>query len=223
MGKESHQEGICRRLREERARLALTQTEAALLCGAGRRTYLNWEAETPIPSDRLAMLGEHGFDTQYILTGVRAGQRPDFEGKTQLLRQVTDQLLEAAEIVEAKIDTMQLGPIRDFAFRTQLTREDLVELLRLIVATRNPGYWADDLMPDVSGEMKPAWDGKTLVDRALLSDVIQAVDEVIAKTRLKRSPLERATIIGRVYDLYAVEGEEAVKPARVLQLIKTGT
>ena len=223
MRSEDIQSGVCERLKLERQRSGISQDEAAMLCGVSSRSYRDWEKRTAIPSDKLALLGRRGFDTQYILTGVRAGQRPDFEGKTRLLRQVTDQLLEAAEIVEAKIDTMQLGPIRDFAFRTQLTKDDLLELLRLIVATRNPGYWADDLMPDVNGETKPAWDGKTLVDRALLSDVIQAVEEVLAKTRLKRSPLERATIIGRVYDLYAVEGEEAVKPARVLQLIKTGT
>lgn len=64
------------RLREERNRLGFNQTESGELCGVKKNTVLFWEKdETSIPADKLALLGEQGFDVLYIVTGVRTPER----------------------------------------------------------------------------------------------------------------------------------------------------
>lgn len=61
------------RLRTERERTGLTQAVAAKTCGAGQRTYSDWERGiSQIPGNRLASLAMQGFDMQYILTGRRS-------------------------------------------------------------------------------------------------------------------------------------------------------
>jgi len=81
------------RLRTERERTGLTQAQAAKACGAGQRTYSDWERGiSQIPSNRLASLAARGFDCQYILTGQRSrnlnevlGGAPTAPGEDRLL------------------------------------------------------------------------------------------------------------------------------------------
>lgn len=62
------------RLREERDRLDLTQTEAAALCGVARETWSRYEAGSMSPGlEVLAALAGRGADIGYVLTGERAG------------------------------------------------------------------------------------------------------------------------------------------------------
>ncbi len=66
-------ESCALRLRTERERTGLTQAQAAGACGAGQRTYSDWERGiSQIPSNRLALLATRGFDCQYILTAQRS-------------------------------------------------------------------------------------------------------------------------------------------------------
>jgi transcriptional regulator with XRE-family HTH domain len=60
------------RLREERARLGLSQQDVANLCEVHLKTAQRWEASTPVPSDQLAVLAANGFDVQYVTAGVRS-------------------------------------------------------------------------------------------------------------------------------------------------------
>jgi DNA-binding XRE family transcriptional regulator len=62
---------ISARFRDERARLELTHTEVAQICGVSRNAVAAWEKETSIPADALAKLFEHGFDPHYVITGLR--------------------------------------------------------------------------------------------------------------------------------------------------------
>lgn len=58
----------------ERKRLGLSATEVREAIDASRATYTRWEAGSSIPSEKLAALGEIGFDINYIVSGKRSVQ-----------------------------------------------------------------------------------------------------------------------------------------------------
>ena len=58
--------------KKERLRLKLSQAFIAEECDVSSRTVIRWEKGAAIPSDKLEILIRHGFDAQYILTGVRS-------------------------------------------------------------------------------------------------------------------------------------------------------
>jgi DNA-binding XRE family transcriptional regulator len=60
------------RLREERRRVGGGQQSWADVLSVHKVTYLRWEKDVPIPSDKLEILSRHGFDVLYVLTGERA-------------------------------------------------------------------------------------------------------------------------------------------------------
>ena len=61
------------RLEQERLRLGKTQEEIAALSGVTRRTISRVEnGENYAGGDLLETLAAHGFDSQYIITGVRS-------------------------------------------------------------------------------------------------------------------------------------------------------
>lgn len=49
----------------------MTVVAVADAVGVDRKTVHRWEAGTPIPSDALNALAEHGGDVQFVITGVR--------------------------------------------------------------------------------------------------------------------------------------------------------
>lgn len=58
------------RLREERNRLGLNQTDFGALAGVGKTTQINYENGSRSPSaDYLAAIFTHGVDIQYVVTG----------------------------------------------------------------------------------------------------------------------------------------------------------
>jgi len=61
------------RIKEERQRLGLNQTEFAALAGAAKRTQIDWEKGVSSPTaEQLGAMGGAGADVQYIVTGVRS-------------------------------------------------------------------------------------------------------------------------------------------------------
>lgn len=63
---------ISDRLRQERDRLGLTQSEIAKLCGVAFRTYCDYEAgKTEPKASFLNKIDKLGADVMYILTGDR--------------------------------------------------------------------------------------------------------------------------------------------------------
>lgn len=61
------------RLKFERKRLDLTQQKLGSLINVSEATIKRWEGGTPIPSDKLLQMSEHGLDSVFILTGNRIG------------------------------------------------------------------------------------------------------------------------------------------------------
>lgn len=71
------------RIKEERQRLGLNQTDFAALAGASRRAMVNWETDGAAPSvAALIAWADAGADALYILTGQRTGERPQSAGHT---------------------------------------------------------------------------------------------------------------------------------------------
>lgn len=62
---------VCLRLGEERKRLNLNQNKVAVYCEVSVKSIGRWEKNIPIPSDKLALLAQLGYDITYILTGVK--------------------------------------------------------------------------------------------------------------------------------------------------------
>lgn len=66
---------IGKRLKEERERLGLNQTEFGEIGGAGRKTQFNYETDERIPdANYLERLYKAGVDVGYVITGVRGGE-----------------------------------------------------------------------------------------------------------------------------------------------------
>lgn len=62
------------RIREERERLGLNQTDFAALAGATRKALFNWESDAASPNAAaLAVWADAGLDVLYVVTGQRAG------------------------------------------------------------------------------------------------------------------------------------------------------
>lgn len=60
------------RLREERARLGLTQQEVADAADVHVKTVRRWESQVAIPLDAMIPLLAIGYDVQYVASGVRS-------------------------------------------------------------------------------------------------------------------------------------------------------
>lgn len=74
------------RLREERERLKLNQTDFAGLSGASLRSQIDWESGKSFPNAKvLAAIAAAGADVQYILTGVRSQSLPSLSPREAAL------------------------------------------------------------------------------------------------------------------------------------------
>jgi transcriptional regulator with XRE-family HTH domain len=84
------------RLREERERLGINQTDFAALGGSGRKTQFNYEAGERVPDAAyLAAIAAAGADVLYILTGQHSSVReinlsPDEEALLDNYRAIPD-------------------------------------------------------------------------------------------------------------------------------------
>ncbi|CDG96495.1 Transcriptional regulator, XRE family [Xenorhabdus bovienii str. puntauvense] len=66
---------VCDRLRIERDKLGLTQSEMAKACGVAFRTYCDYEAgKTEPKASFFSQISELGADVMFILTGHRVAQ-----------------------------------------------------------------------------------------------------------------------------------------------------
>lgn len=74
------------RLREERVRLGLNQSDVANAVDMSVKQIGRWETNIPIPSDKLEVLSAIGFDAGYVVTG----KRTMLNGPTFTWKQVED-------------------------------------------------------------------------------------------------------------------------------------
>lgn len=88
-------EGIGQRLREERSRLGLTQSEFAAIAGVGKNAQSNYEKNERSPdSGYLAAIAAEGVDVLYVITGVRSGAialKPDEEALLDNYRHASEE------------------------------------------------------------------------------------------------------------------------------------
>ncbi|MNJ42055.1 Helix-turn-helix domain protein [compost metagenome] len=70
--------GIGERLKEERERLGLNQTDFAALAGASKNTQYNYEKGERSPdANYLCAAASQGVDVLYVITGIRTPQATD--------------------------------------------------------------------------------------------------------------------------------------------------
>lgn len=68
---------FCERLRAERTRLGLNQTDFAALAGVTKKTQMLYEAEERVPdANYLAAIAHAGADTHYLITGQKIAVAP---------------------------------------------------------------------------------------------------------------------------------------------------
>ncbi|MGE7094741.1 helix-turn-helix domain-containing protein [Pseudomonas fulva] len=88
--------GIGERLKEERERLGLNQTDFAALAGASKNTQYNYEKGERSPdSNYLAAAAAQGVDILYVITGARVPQpsasfTPEETEFVEILRSIED-------------------------------------------------------------------------------------------------------------------------------------
>lgn len=64
------------RLKSERERLGLSQTDFAAVAGASKHAQINWEKGAAAPNAAaLAAWADHGLDVLYVVTGERANTK----------------------------------------------------------------------------------------------------------------------------------------------------
>jgi len=79
------------RLKAERARLGMTQTDFAALAGAVYKTQANYESGLRTPDAAyLAAVAVYGVDVSYVVTGVRSQPLPPDSGLPLPERQLLD-------------------------------------------------------------------------------------------------------------------------------------
>lgn len=94
---------IGERLKEERERLVLSQTDFAALGGAGRKTQFNYETGERVPDAAyLAAIAAAGADVLYILTGQRGAPiapalKPDEAALLDNYRHCSTEMQQAAK------------------------------------------------------------------------------------------------------------------------------
>lgn len=104
---------IGNRLRQERERLGINQSDFAKIGGASKRSQIDWEKGTLVPNaEFLALVAEIGVDVSYVLTGkyatavlskeesdVVAGYRTlDMRGKAGVLSLISGMAPQAPKI-----------------------------------------------------------------------------------------------------------------------------
>lgn len=89
---------VADRLKKERIRLKLSQTELGNLLGKGKTTVINWEKSVGAPDAvQLSVLQENNFDVNYIVTGVRFAEKPYETGGTSARLVARQELLSERE------------------------------------------------------------------------------------------------------------------------------
>ena len=95
--------------RNERKRLNFTQQNLANKLEVSDMTIKRWETGTAIPSDKLSLLSQLGFDVIYILTGERQ-----------------QNVQENAEVANYRVDCGE-KPIEPVKINTMLNTSELIE------------------------------------------------------------------------------------------------
>jgi len=91
------------RLKIERKRLGYILDNAQSLCAVTNKTFGRWESGKPIPSDKLLMLSELGFDIYYILTGGRISSQLDTPENNDITAIIIDESMPYSDLKQEKL------------------------------------------------------------------------------------------------------------------------
>lgn len=117
------------RLKIEIEKILGGPTKVAAFLKVARNTVYNWMEKGNIPADKLEKLEELGLDGGYVLFGQRT---TSFENKLAGLKAVTNMITTIADSHPSHPDPMQLGPLRDLAFESNLNEQHIATILDLI-------------------------------------------------------------------------------------------
>ncbi|HQS03160.1 MAG TPA: helix-turn-helix transcriptional regulator [Halothiobacillus sp.] len=110
------------RLKEERTRLRLSQSDIAERLGASRRSVIDWEKGGATPNaENISELNDYGVDVLYILTGRREAEALSTEEKLLIERyraadeatryRILSSLLEGKNPAQATTDSNQVTQV----------------------------------------------------------------------------------------------------------------
>ena len=133
-------------LQLERQRLGLPASKVVEMIQTSRASYTRWESGAPIPSDKLTLLTELGFDVQFIVTGVRSNNlekisaQPatphfDFEGKLSTIVKVLEEVLNDLNLnlnPKAKGEVVETLLMQAMLKHAIPTKEDIYPILKLV-------------------------------------------------------------------------------------------
>lgn len=111
------------RLKSERGRIGGGQQKWADKLSVHKVTYLRWEKDTPIPSDKLSELAMLGFDVQYILTGTRC-ERKKVDKNTRTLSDEQKRLLDAWYHVPTRARALVMSLMEELIPHTVIPDDD---------------------------------------------------------------------------------------------------
>lgn len=174
------------RLRMERERLGLSQDALAAACGVTRRTQVNYERDVHPPSvvylDKLAALG---VDTEFVMTGARAGQHGTAQRAALALLEQLLRALGYADVpgILAKAAAISTGTSPEYSgsgipgFAARLVGESSTLQSIRVLATEN-----------AMG-----------LDLSLLAETIDLIEQGVAKRSMQLTAGKRAILVSHVY------------------------
>jgi len=73
-------------LKEERKRLGRRQDDVAKICNVTNKTVSNWETgKSTLSTKKLDLLSRAGFDSDYVVTGIRGSKKVEEVSSAELL------------------------------------------------------------------------------------------------------------------------------------------
>ncbi len=133
-------------LKSDREYLGFQQKEIFEKIAVNKGTFIRWESGKSIPSDKLALLADIGFDVQYIVTGIRSNNlekianQPttphfDFEGKLSTIVKVLEEVLSDLDLSlnsKAKGEVVETLLMQAMLKHAIPTKEDIYPILKLV-------------------------------------------------------------------------------------------
>lgn len=191
-------EGLGQRLKEERERLGMTQAKFAAACGVGKTAQYTYEASQRFPgAEYLAAAESLGVDVTYLFSGMREGEKVDFD-------------LAHWELFEGVFLALGYSPI------------DIKRFTKMIVPLLHDSWSGDDepreqwirakLLPDVRAilEASPFVAEQkaraAVLDQELLATVLDAFDDSATRRGARIPNTRRAQAVALLYRAFLAAG-----------------
>lgn len=140
---------IAERIKQERHRLKMSQTEFAALAGASYQTQGNYERGSRVPDvDYLNKLGNKGVDVGYILTGIptpapgHLAEEPDTYGMSDAEKKsyYMDMVIDVQSGMKLNLTAGQLKILIGYACQHAPTRASLRAFIENAIAFSSEGF-----------------------------------------------------------------------------------